>query len=152
MKKTFFCRLIVITCIFALTPLAACAQTRILSQLPSAPSGVEKVYLSKAMLNMGSHYSIPFKYGNFVGDIEGLEKYECTNKSMIPSVKKQIDDILKNYYTEVLVETEEGGEISKVLALFDKENHEDSLGMAIVEYTSDEVNIVILHGKLKTKP
>lgn len=126
-------------------PLTACAQTRILADFPSG-TGVEKVFINKMMLNMGLPRKEFFNYRNMFGDIQGMEVYNCENGAIISSVKSKIENVLKIYHAEVMIESEDEGEKSMIYTLFDEKNIEKPIGMAIINYEGNTVNIVILHG------
>lgn len=126
--------------------LNACAQSRILADLPSG-NGIEKVYINKALVNMGGQSKKEtFNYEGMTGDIQGIEVYNCENASLIPSIKTKINDILKQYNAEVVIESEENGETSEIYTLYDKKEKDKSIGMAIIESGVAEINIVIIHG------
>lgn len=126
-------------------PLTSCAQTRILSDFPSG-NGVEKVFISKSMLNMGLPRKEFFNYRNMFGEVQGMEIYNCGNSSLAPSVKSKTEDFLKKYHAELMLESEDGGEKSMIYTLFEEKNKEKTVGMAIINYEGNEINIVILHG------
>ncbi|MCH5219972.1 MAG: DUF4252 domain-containing protein [Muribaculaceae bacterium] len=127
-------------------PLNACAQSRILADLPSG-NGVEKLYINKALVNMGvQNKKETFNYEGMTGDIQGIEMYSCENASLTPSIKIKIDEILKQYNAVVMIESEENGETSEIYNLYDKKEKGKSIGMAIIESGDTKIDIVIIHG------
>lgn len=144
MRKKFLI-LIAALVVFAIcTPLTACSQTRILTDFPTG-SGVEKVFISKAMLNMGLPRKEFFNYKNMFGEVQCMEVYNCENSSLVDPVKSKIDGMLKKYHAEIMLESEEENESSRIYTLFE-EKREKTLGLAIINFEGDDINIVILHG------
>lgn len=147
MVKKFILAACALLIIAICMPLSACAQTRILSDFPSG-EGVEKVFISKTMLNLGMPRKEFFKYGNMFGEVQGMEVYNCDNSSLIPVVESKVDDLLKKYHAEVMLESEDGGERSMIYTLFESKKKDKTVGMAIINYEGKEVNIVIMHGDI----
>lgn len=128
------------------TSLCACSHNRILSDLPSG-EGVEKVYISEALINMGlQNHKNTFNYEGMNGDIQGVEVYNCSNTSLSSLVKSKIEEILKKYKADIMIESQENGETSKIYTLYDEKAKEKRIGMAIIEENNTEINVVILHG------
>lgn len=137
---------IMIACI----PLTACSQTRILSDLPSG-NGVEKVFVNEAMINMGGGSMVGGlmgMYRDMIGDVKGIEIYSCTNPSIISTAKAGLEEILKKYKAEVLMESEEDGETSNIYTVYEENKKDNPIGMAIVNVEGNELNIVVIHGSL----
>lgn len=146
MKRKLFNWLTAFILILLCTPLCACSQTRILSDLPSG-NGVEKVYLGKALVNMGmQNLNNSFCYEGMSGGVEGIEVYSCENGELSASVKDKIDEVLRKFNAEVMIETEEDGETSVIYNIYDDKDKKKPIGMAVMEYEGDKINIVILHG------
>ena len=150
MKSKFFLWIAVFMIMMLCIPLTACSQTRILSDLPSG-NGVEKVFVNKAMINMGGQMvgDMMGVYRDMIGDVEGVEVYSCSNSSLISSAKTQMEEILKKYKAEILVESEENGETSNIYTLYREKNKENPIGLAIIESDGNNINIVIIHGSFE---
>lgn len=150
MKSKFFLWIAVFMIMMLCIPLTACSQTRILSDLPSG-NGVEKVFVNKAMINMGGQMvgDMMGVYRDMIGDVEGVEVYSCSNSSLISSAKTQMEEILKKYKAEILVESEENGETSNIYTLYREKNKENPIGLAIIESDGNNINVVIIHGSFE---
>ena len=151
MKSRFFILSAALVLMMVCLPLTACSQTRILTDLP-AGNGVEKAYVSKAMIDMGGNMvgDMMAMYRDMIGDIQSVEIYSCSNPSLISSANKEMDKILKKYKAEILVESEENGEISNIYILYQKKGKEDPIGLTILNSDGKEFNVVIVHGSLNS--
>ena len=128
-------------------PVTACSQSRILADFPSG-AGVEKVVLNKTLVGMGmQNLYNSFDYGgNVSGSVEGIEVYNCGNTELAATVKAKIDELVKKYNAQVVIEAEEGDHTSIICNLYNEKEQKKPIGMAIIEYEGNEINIVILHG------
>lgn len=150
MAKKFFMIAAALIIMAVCMSVTASAQTRLLSDFPSG-NGVEKVYISEAMLNLGLPRKEFFKYRDMFGEVKAMEVYNCENQTLTSSVKSKIEAVLKKYHAELALESEEGEELSNIYILFDEKNKETAVGMAIINYGGKTVNIVILHGDVLLK-
>ena len=151
MKNRIFIMSAALVLMVVCLPLTACSQTRILTDLPSG-NGVEKTYVSKAMINMGGSMvgDMMELYRDMIGDLESVEIYSCSNPSLMSSARQQMDKILKKYKAEILVESEENGEISNIYTLYQEKGKKEPMGLAILDSDGKELNVVIIHGNLNS--
>ena len=146
MKRKLLNRIAALILIVLCIPFSACSQTRVLSDLPSG-NGVEKVYLGKALVNMGmQNLNNSFSYEGMSGGVQGIEAYSCENDELSASVKDKVDEVLRKFNAEVMIETEEDGETSIIYNIYEDKDKKKPIGMAVVEYEGDKINVVILHG------
>ena len=146
MKRKLFNRIAALILISLGTSFSACSQTRVLSDLPSG-NGVEKVYLGKALVNMGlQNLNNSFCFEGLSGGVQGIEVYSCENGELTASVKDKIDEVLRKFNAEVMIETEEDGETSIIYNIYEDKDKKNPIGMAVIEYEGNEINVVILHG------
>lgn len=149
MKKFFFKWIAALPFVVALLiPLSACSQTRILADFPTG-NNIEKVYVSKAMVQMGMQDMAMLGYGAMEGDVEAIEVYSCENDGLAPSVRSQLEEVLARYHAELLVESEDDDETAAIYTLFDEKDKGKSIGMAIIEADDGDLNIVIIHGDIR---
>lgn len=149
MKMKFFTKITLLFLMVACLPLSACSQSRILSGLPTG-QGVDKVYVSKAMVKMGANIGANAlgSYKDGIKEIEGIEIYSCGNKSLFPSVKSQINVLMEKYNADIMIETEECDETSAIYTLYKDKEKQQTLGMAIVSYEAEGIDVVIIHGNV----
>lgn len=147
MKKKVLNRFAAFVLLAICLPFTACSQSRILADFPSG-AGVEKVYLNKNLVAMGmQNLHNSFDYGGSVsGSIQGIEVYNCNNAELAASVKDKIDQVVKKYNAQIMIEAEDGNQTSIICNLYNEKEQTMPIGMAIIEYEGKEINVVILHG------
>ena len=126
----------------------ACAQTRMLSSMPDG-QWVTKVYISKALINLGSSISAQAagRYGHLMKDIDSIEVYTCESIDMVKKAEIAFQDILKNYNVEEILSSKQPYE-SDFIYLCSPKKIAKPDALIIYNQTPADVNIVVLHGTI----
>lgn len=130
-------------------PILSCSQTRLLNSFPTG-DGVSKAYIGPAMMSMAKgmvgDYGAEFK--DMVKDIKSVEVYSCESKKLFDTVADKFSKLLESLNTEELVYSEEDGEVSQIYIVSDNNNEPTAMLIYNSDKDFDEINIVVIHGKI----
>lgn len=149
-----FCKFMIVLLIMT-TAISCSAQKRIFSAIPSG-EGIEKVYIGKTLIRMASRTSIytsAFRAAGVSTDaiknIEAIEVLEVENKKFFKNAKEIIDKEVETNKWEVLMTSDDGQDETTIYGLTKEGSPEDTLdAMMIVEVDSEEIEVVVLWGKI----
>lgn len=149
MLKSLKTKLFAIMLAMLSIPMASCAQSRILSSLPSGES-IEKVYIGSALIKLGSSIAVTSnpevrKYSDLLKEVKAIEVYDCENKGKIKAVQSQFDALLKTLKCEELMYSEEDNEYTAIY-MFTKPGDSQPSGLIIYNAEPSEISIVVIHG------
>lgn len=154
--KTRKFNLLLLISIFVLSfPLTACSKTRIFGTLPTGES-IQKVYLTKSMISMiksfaGSSIGNDLKKYNLndiLDDISSIEVYTCSNGSYKDEVVKGFDKIIEDHNGEILLESEENGQTSRIYLIFPEKNNDKPDGLLIWTNSGPDISLVAINGDI----
>jgi len=150
MKRTSI--LILLSFLAVWTSLSAyAADDRLFGEI-AKESYVESVYIGKAGLRFAKSASIVGgSLGNLGADIskvESIEVIECDEPRYIPQVKKMVKKILDENKFEMIVESKDEDEISRIYAIIlEDPAGATSISRVIIEsYEPDEYSVVYIKG------
>lgn len=134
----------------------ACAQQRIFADIP-AGKGVQKVYVSQALMKMlgtKAFESVNSDDVNMAAILKGstinsVEVLNCEEGANLKSIRSKCQSIIKSLNLQVLVENSEDGEQGvTIYGLPDPSNPEIVTTALIYNDEGDEINCVVLTGKI----
>ncbi|MDE7426357.1 MAG: DUF4252 domain-containing protein [Muribaculaceae bacterium] len=128
-----------------------CSAQRIFNNIPSGP-GIEKVYISKAAINMvqgslisrgtNSFYSIRDK----IKKIEEIEIVSCENAANLTYVKNLIMRDLNGMNLEPVIEMEDDDEKTVIYVSKNRNEKNETDLVIILNYDRMEISVVALRG------
>lgn len=134
----------------------ACAQQRIFADIP-AGKGVQKVYVAPALMKMlgtkafGSVNSGDINMTAILkgSTINSVEVLNCEDGANLKAIRAKCQAIIKSLELQVLVENSEDGEQGvTIYGLPDPSNPEIVTTALIYNDEGDEINCVVLTGKI----
>lgn len=149
MKKKILKKIVLTALALMCMPLMACSQTRLLTDMPTG-KGIEKVYISKTMIGMAGNIADNSlgELKDAIKDINGIEVYSCEDKNLFRRVKARVTGMVDKYHAEVALESVDDQEESVIYMLYNETDKTKPIGMAIVSYEKNEINIVVIHGSI----
>ena len=150
MKNKNFLRYIILLVGIMSFCFAANAQNRLLSDMPSG-RGVSKVYLSKELIKLGggatAQATAAGRYMAYVKDMDGIEAYNCINPQLRESVESRFRKIIRSSKAEELLSSEDSFE-SSYIYLVNNSKKGGSSAMIIYNSSPQEIDIIVIHGKI----
>ena len=134
----------------------ACAQQRVFADIPSG-KGVQKVYVSQALMKMlgtKAFESVNSDDVNMAAILKGstinsVEVLNCEDGANLKAIRTKCQAIIKSLELQVLVENSEDGEQGvTIYGLPDPSNPEIVTTALIYNDEGDEINCVVLTGKI----
>lgn len=134
----------------------ACAQQRVFADIPSG-KGVQKVYVSQALMKMlgtKAFESVNSDDVNMAAILKGstinsVEVLNCEDGANLKAIRAKCQAIIKSLELQVLVENSEDGEQGvTIYGLPDPSNPEIVTTALIYNDEGDEINCVVLTGKI----
>ena len=134
----------------------ACAQQRVFADIPSG-KGVQKVYVSQVLMKMlgtKAFESVNSDDVNMAAILKGstinsVEVLNCEEGANLKSIRSKCQAIIKSLNLQVLVENSEDGEQGvTIYGLPDPSNPEIVTTALIYNDEGDEINCVVLTGKI----
>ncbi len=151
MLKKLKLKLMAIMIAFLAIPMTSCAQSRLLSTLPSG-DGVEKIYIGSALIKLGSQIAVMSspdvrKYSDLIKEVKSVEVYNCDNRGKLKAVRSEFDKLRKTSKCEELMLAEDGDEISAIYT-FTTPGESTPGGLIIFNDDKDDISIVVIHGAI----
>ncbi len=124
------------------------AQARAFKSLADMPD-VNTVFIGEAAMRMANVSGL--SKGKFSPDdkVKTVEIVTCESPASIQKAKAIADSMIEQMHLELLLETKDDGEITRIYCLFDKDNKDKASVIMIQNIDDDdEMNIVYLTGKI----
>lgn len=117
-------------------------------------SYVESVYIGKAALSFAKSASVVGgsigSLGADIKNVESIEVIECDEPKYIQQVVKMVKKVLDENKFEVIVDSKDGDEISRIYAIISEDSAgASSISSAVIEsYEHDEYSVVYINGRI----
>ena len=149
--------ILIVSLIMAILPatVSAAKMQRVFSEISNLP-GVESTYIGPAALRLAGSY-IPFEagmmggVGNAIKDLRSIEVVECTNRKSFNEIQKFAVDLVARLSLEVIVETTEKDETTRIFGVIPEDDGQDSNtldGLLIEIREKGEYTLVFVRGTI----
>lgn len=149
MKNCFLIILMALASFFC----SPCAAQRIFTDIPSG-MGIEKVYFSKAAINMVQNSLITRSTSSVMSirdkikNIEEIEIVNCDNAANLVPVKSLIMNAISKLQVEPVIEMEDDDE-RKVIYVSSKRNDKNEADLVVIlNYDRTEISVVAIRGTI----
>lgn len=134
--------------------LSAAKMQRVFSEISNLP-GVESTYIGPAALRLAGSY-IPFEagmmgtVGSAIKDLKSIEVVECTNRKSFKEIQKFVDELVARLSLEVIVETTEKDETTRIFGVMPEDDGQDSntLDGLLIEIREKGESLVFVRGTI----
>ena len=149
--------ILIISLLMTILPasLSAAKMQRVFSEISNLP-GVESTYIGPAALRLAGSY-IPFEagmmgtVGSAIKDLKSIEVVECTNRKSFKEIQKFADELVARLSLEVIVETTEKDETTRIFGVMPEDDGQDSNtldGLLIEIREKGEYTLVFVRGTI----
>ena len=143
---------IILAAMAVMTGMTICAQTPLFKDLPTG-EGIEKVYISKALMQLAGNTMTSPVNGVNIPDPSKIDNIEVVNVEA-RKYFKAVDEVLNSYVAsnklQVLLQNDDGEEVTVIYGLM-TDDGQRLKKLVIYNNEQDELNVVVINGEIDTK-